>query len=188
MSAILLKCQSVNSLPFSKYGVGHAILCFDKTFIQSREMDIALANYMNHQYPLMIFYMQDIKCILLGCSLALGVISIRGARKRRRKPDPKGRDCEGNSLSVTMTLCKSPGASHCLIVTRLSKGGSATLKQSCDDKAVTCITSWHRSGSTLAQVMACSLTVPNHYPNQYWLITKDVLWRSTESNNTSAQN
>ena len=28
----------------------------------------------------------------------------------------------------------------------------------------------HISGSTLAQVMACSLTAPSHYPNQCWLI------------------
>ena len=30
---------------------------------------------------------------------------------------------------------------------------------------------WHRSGSTLAQVMACCLTAPSHYLNQCWLIT-----------------
>ena len=29
---------------------------------------------------------------------------------------------------------------------------------------------WHRSGSTLAQVMACCLTAPSHYLNQCWLI------------------
>ena len=29
----------------------------------------------------------------------------------------------------------------------------------------------HRSGSTLAQVMACCLTAPSHYLNQYWLKT-----------------
>ena len=28
----------------------------------------------------------------------------------------------------------------------------------------------HRSGSTLAQVMACNLTTPSHYLNQCWLI------------------
>ena len=28
---------------------------------------------------------------------------------------------------------------------------------------------WHRSGSTLAQVMACCLTAPSHYLNQCWL-------------------
>ena len=29
----------------------------------------------------------------------------------------------------------------------------------------------HRSGSTLAQVMSCSLTAPSHYLNQCWLIS-----------------
>ena len=36
----------------------------------------------------------------------------------------------------------------------------------------------HRSGSTLAQVMACCLTAPSHYLNQYWLIISEVLWDS----------
>ena len=31
-----------------------------------------------------------------------------------------------------------------------------------------------RSGSTLAQVMACCLTAPSHYLNQCWLITSKV--------------
>ena len=31
-----------------------------------------------------------------------------------------------------------------------------------------------RSGSTLAQVMACSLTAPSHYLNQCWLIISEV--------------
>ena len=37
---------------------------------------------------------------------------------------------------------------------------------------------WHRSGSTLAQVMACCLTVPSHYLNKCWLIIKCALWHS----------
>ena len=35
----------------------------------------------------------------------------------------------------------------------------------------------HRSGSTLAQVMACCLTAPNHYLNQCWRIISEVQWR-----------
>ena len=34
----------------------------------------------------------------------------------------------------------------------------------------------HRSGSTLAQVMAWCLMAPSHYLNQYWLIVSGVLW------------
>ena len=38
----------------------------------------------------------------------------------------------------------------------------------------------HRSGSILAQVMACCLTAPSHYLNQCWLIISKVLWHSSE--------
>ena len=34
-----------------------------------------------------------------------------------------------------------------------------------------------RSGSTLAQVMACCLTAPSHYLNQCWLIISEVQWQ-----------
>ena len=37
-----------------------------------------------------------------------------------------------------------------------------------------------KSGSTLAQVMACCLMAPSHYLNQYWLIISKVLWHSCE--------
>ena len=33
-----------------------------------------------------------------------------------------------------------------------------------------------RTGSTLAEVMACCLTAPSHYLNQCWLIISKVLW------------
>ena len=42
----------------------------------------------------------------------------------------------------------------------------------------------HRSGSTLAQVMACCLTAPSHYLNQCWLIVSEVQWQSPGSNFT----
>ena len=38
--------------------------------------------------------------------------------------------------------------------------------------------------STLAQVMACCLTAPSHYLNQYWLMIREVLWHSPDSNFT----
>ena len=40
----------------------------------------------------------------------------------------------------------------------------------------------HRSGSTLAQVMACCLTAPSHYLNQCWLIISKVPWHSPAGN------
>ena len=43
---------------------------------------------------------------------------------------------------------------------------------------------WHKSLSTLAQVMVCCLSAPNHNLNQCWLVIKDVLWHSWESNFT----
>ena len=42
----------------------------------------------------------------------------------------------------------------------------------------------HRSGSTLAQVMACCLMAPSHYLNQCWLMISEVLWHSPDSNFT----
>ena len=35
-----------------------------------------------------------------------------------------------------------------------------------------------RSGSTLAQLMACCLMAPSHYLNQCWLIISEVQWHS----------
>ena len=40
----------------------------------------------------------------------------------------------------------------------------------------------HGSGSTLAQVMACCLTAPSHYQNQWWLIIGGVSWHSLGAN------
>ena len=40
---------------------------------------------------------------------------------------------------------------------------------------------WNRSGSTLAQVMACYLMAPGHYLNWCWLLIDEDLWRSPES-------
>ena len=41
---------------------------------------------------------------------------------------------------------------------------------------------WHRSGWTLAQVMACCLTAPSHYLSLCWLIISKALWDSCEGN------
>ena len=42
----------------------------------------------------------------------------------------------------------------------------------------------HKCGSTLAQVMACSLIAPSLYLNQCWLIS-ELLWHSPESSSLS---
>ena len=50
---------------------------------------------------------------------------------------------------------------------------------------------WQRSGSPLAQVMACSLMAPSHYLNQCWLIISKVEWHSSKgkfTRDTSAIN
>ena len=39
----------------------------------------------------------------------------------------------------------------------------------------------HRSGSTLAEIMACCLTAPSHYLNQCWCLINEVVWHSSES-------
>ena len=43
---------------------------------------------------------------------------------------------------------------------------------------------WQRTGSTLAQVMACCLTAPSHYLNQCWLIISKVQQYSSDFNFT----
>ena len=50
----------------------------------------------------------------------------------------------------------------------------------CPSDAIWC----QRSGSTLAQVMACSLTAPSYYLNQCWLIISKVHWHLSEGNFT----
>ena len=42
----------------------------------------------------------------------------------------------------------------------------------------------HRSGSTLAHVMACCLTTPSHYLNRCWLIISKVKLHSSDGNFT----
>ena len=42
----------------------------------------------------------------------------------------------------------------------------------------------HRSGLTLAQVMACCLTAPSHYLNHCWFLISKVPWHSPVSNFT----
>ena len=42
----------------------------------------------------------------------------------------------------------------------------------------------HKSGSTLAPVMACCLTAPSHYLNKCWLIISKVQWHPSQSNFT----
>ena len=43
---------------------------------------------------------------------------------------------------------------------------------------------WQRSGSTLAQVMACCLTAPSHYLNQCWLIISKIQLHSSDGDFT----
>ena len=42
----------------------------------------------------------------------------------------------------------------------------------------------HRSGSSLAQIIACCLTAPSHYLNQCWLIINEVLCHSPKGSIT----
>ena len=57
----------------------------------------------------------------------------------------------------------------------------------CSDLNVITVAEWHqiwrhRSGLTLAQVMAWCFTVPSHYLNQCWLSISKVQWHSSEGN------
>ena len=41
---------------------------------------------------------------------------------------------------------------------------------------------WHKSGSTLVQIMACCLPAPSHYLNQCWLIINETRWHLAAGN------
>ena len=43
---------------------------------------------------------------------------------------------------------------------------------------------WHRTVSTLAQMMACCLMAPRKYLNQYWLIISQIMYHSHETDFT----
>ena len=43
---------------------------------------------------------------------------------------------------------------------------------------------WRRTGSTLAQAMACCLKTPSHYMKQCWRIISKVQWHSVDGNFT----
>ena len=43
----------------------------------------------------------------------------------------------------------------------------------------------HRSGKTLAQIIACCLTAPTHYLNQCCLIISEIQWQSPDDNFTN---
>ena len=76
-------------------------------------------------------------------------------------------------FSITGFLCKESTSESRLtywepgkIADSLQLTFSNFLNSMCPSDAI-----WrHRSGSTLAQVMACCLTAPSHYLNQCWLI------------------
>ena len=72
---------------------------------------------------------------------------------------------------------------------------STSVKHLCDDcaslSAIPVNSLWpsdaiwrQRSGTTLAQVMACCLTAPSHYLNHCWLIISKVEWHSSKGNFT----
>ena len=68
--------------------------------------------------------------------------------------------------------------------TVMRKSGSAENSWSFNSLRPSDAIWWHRSGSTLAQVMACCLTAPSHYLNKCWLIITKVEWHSPEGNFT----
>ena len=64
-----------------------------------------------------------------------------------------------NAESVSTSWCRYVPATQCMLWLALWPNDAIW---------------WHRSGSTLAQVMACCLTAPSHYLNQCWIIITEV--------------
>ena len=71
-------------------------------------------------------------------------------------------------------LYLSPGGSFTANVREIDNWNIFELKYTTPSDAI----SQHRSGSALAQVMACCLMAPIHYLNQCWFIIRGFLWCS----------
>ena len=84
----------------------------------------------------------------------------------------------GHQTTVLPSLVLSLNSSWC--VSWMSQVGYCSIIWLPDIKSFwPSDTIWQqRSGSTLAQVMACCLTAPSHYLNQCWLIINKVQWHS----------
>ena len=105
------------------------------------------------------------------------------------RPRPQGLQCTISIKYISMIKCII--AVMPLLIHRgyccLAKHERCLVISNC---CLSCINSlwpsdaiWRqRSGSTLAQVMACCLTAPIHYLNQCWLIITMVQWYSSAGN------
>ena len=92
----------------------------------------------------------------------------------------------GFELLKWLQICPNGPSDHIRGTFNCSTGRVTMYAQCKIDQSVLIInSSWpsdaiwqQRSGSTLAQVMACCLTAPSHYLNQCWLIISKVHWHS----------
>ena len=91
---------------------------------------------------------------------------------------------------LTQVSHESDCLGSCEIMNRLPNVKSWYFMNTCHILLSTALnasdtTWWQRSGSTLAQVMACYLMAQSQYLNQSWIFISEVRWQSPEDNFTT---
>ena len=121
---------------------------------------------MKWRQPEQVFRLYELRCVVAGCSCAVF--------------------CEG---ALFMTCCTENSLTHSLLPGFCtgnwnSRSGTYFAKVLISFRPflihcglVTPYGDTDRSGSALAQVMACCLMAPSHYLNQCWLIINEVQWQ-----------
>ena len=108
-----------------------------------------------------------------------------------QEKDKTGKQCQeivyfwGLTQQLYCPLLKGKDAHWQLCITQGTEGYHSKNNQYFNSLGPSDAIWPHRSGSTLAQVMACCLTAPSHYLNQYWFIISEALWHSSKINFTS---
>ena len=94
--------------------------------------------------------------------------------------------CKGNPpITGGFPSQRANNAARVFTFIRQAMGLSVRILEKTEHILIQCDAIWgHRSGSTLAQVMACCLVAPSNYLNQCCLIISQVLWHLLESNFT----
>ena len=109
-----------------------------------------------------LMYLDDMFCVKGGCVSTIAPKCWEAWGKfRKRLPILTTRHLSPRVCGKVYTACVHPVMLHSICSSK--RWWLNSLRPS--------DTIWrHRSGSTLAQVMACCLTAPSHYLNQCWLI------------------
>ena len=98
----------------------------------------------------------------------LYIIWIQALRRRRIWSAPPGRI--QSAVGKVQSVKQRP----------ISASAKVSTNSFCPNEAIW----WHRSGSTLTQIMVCCLAARSHFLKQCWLVINAVLWHSLKTNFT----